>query len=368
MRKVLLILFLFSLANFIHGQIYTNVGVDTSSYQVQSAISFMERYIKDFKQDQKVNFTQYFRKEDCQKYEKPDKIAYSLIGSNPVYTMGKPTLLSAKENCDTVWLKIQFSEVGTNGNIKTYFISNHIIVLNQLSPYFLVNHEINTSSWQELKIRNIVFHYPNYHSFDTSLANKLICQVKELERNWNLSSELIDYYLAKTRREIQEIRGFDFTFYMGGNEVPMGIADVKDNLIFTSGLAEDHFHEVVHIYLNKKHPKSALKEGVAVFLGGSLGHDLKWHLEKLNTFIVNNPEIEINDARSFYYLDDETNPQYAVQGLLCFLAYQRGGIIALKTLMEFVSMESIYSDFFNMDKGRKNEFLREEIEKYVANN
>lgn len=364
MKKVILILFLCCLVNAVNSQIYVNPGVDTSSQQIKRAISFMESYIKDFKQDKKVDFSQYYKEKDYKRYEKPDKVAYSLIGNNPVYIMGTPTLLSAKEKCDTVRLKLQFSDVDTSGNIKTYFISNHIIVLDQTNHYFLVNHEINTSSWMKTKIRNITFQYPNYYSLDTSRANKLIRQVKNLEDNWNLSPEIIDYYFARRRKEIQKIRGFDFNIYMGGNEVPTGLADVKDNLIFTSGLNENHFHEVVHIYLNKEYPESPIKEGIAVFLGGSLGHDLKWHLEKLDTFIANNPEIEINNPQSFHYLDDTTNPQYAIQGLLCHLAYKRGGINELKELMEFNSLEQIYSDYFNIDKGKENEFLRKEIIKY----
>jgi hypothetical protein len=90
-------------------------------------------------------------KQNCNKYETPDKIAYSLLGDNPVYILGKPTLLSAKEKNDTVRLKLQFSKTDTNGNINTYFISNHIITLDRANPYFLVNHYINTLSWEKMR-------------------------------------------------------------------------------------------------------------------------------------------------------------------------------------------------------------------------
>jgi hypothetical protein len=151
---------------------------------------------------------------------------------------------------------------------------------------------------------------------------------------------------------------------MGENEKPTGIADVKDNLIFTSGLNENHFHEAVHIYLNKKYPESPLKEGIAVFLGGSLGHDLKWHVEKLQTFIVNNPKIEINNPQTFHYLDNSTNPQYTIHGLLCHLAYKREGINELQKLMEFNSLEQIYSEYFSINKEEANSFLRKKIKQY----
>lgn len=361
---ILLTLIFFSSVNVSIAQIHVNSGVDTSSQQVQSAISFMESYLKDFKDDKKVDFAEYYSDESLKKYEKPDKIAYSLIGDNPVYIMGQPTLLSTKENNDTIRLKLQFAQCDSSGNISTNFISNHIISINQAKARFLVNLDVNTSSWNETQIRNIRYHYPKYHSFDSSLAYNIIDQVKKLEKDWNLSPEEIDYYFAKTNQEIQKIRGFDFNFYMGGNEVPTGLADVRDNLVFTSGLNEGNFHEIVHIYLNKKYPESPLKEGIAVYYGGSLGYNLKWHLNKLNAFIKENPELEIADPQSFYYLDNETNPQYAIQGLLCHLAYEKGGIEGLKKLMNYKDMEQVYTDYFNVEEENLNEFLKEEINKY----
>jgi len=350
MKKGFFIFYLVLLGSAANGQIHPNPGADTSSHQVKEAIFFMEKYIKDFQEDRAVDFSQYYTDEACEKYNRPDKIAFSLIGDNPVYIMGQPTLLSAGEKGDTVRLKLQFSDSDTTGNINTYFISNHIISFENSEPVFLVNLDINTSPWKKKQIRNITFHYPEYHHFKSNQANKLIKKIDQLENNWDLSPEKIDYYFTKTRKEIQHIRGFDFNFYMGGNEVPTGLADVKDNLVFTSGLDESHFHEIVHIYLNKKYPDSPLKEGIAVYLGGSLGHELKWHLEKLNTFIKNNPETNIHNPRSFYYLDETTNPQYAIQGLLCYLAYQSGGTDELKKLMEYNTMKKIYTDYFNVTK------------------
>ena len=340
------------------------MGVDSSSQQVQSAISFMESYIKDFKDDKKVNFAEYYSDESLKKYEKPDKIAYSLIGDNPVYIMGQPTLLSAKENSDTVRLKLQFAECDSLGNISTYFISNHIISTYQAKAKFLVNLDVNTSSWNKTKIRNIRYHYPDYHSFDSLIAYNTIHRIKKLEKEWNLTPKKIDYYFAKTNQEIQKIRGFDFNFYMGGNEVPTGLADLRDNLIFTSGLNEGNFHEIVHIYLNKEYPDSPLKEGIAVYYGGSLGHNLKWHLNKLKAFIKENPKVKIDDPQSFYYLDSETNPLYAIQGLLCHLAYEKGGIEELKKLMHYKNIDKIYTDYFRVKEEKVNEFLKEEIKKY----
>ena len=68
MKQILLILIFFFSVNTSIGQIHINVGVDTSSQQVQSAISFMESYIKDFKDDKKVDFAEYYSDESLKEY------------------------------------------------------------------------------------------------------------------------------------------------------------------------------------------------------------------------------------------------------------------------------------------------------------
>jgi len=68
MKNLLFTLIFFFSVNIFIGQIHVNPGVDTSSQQVQSAISFMESYIKDFKDDKKVNFAEYYSDESLKEY------------------------------------------------------------------------------------------------------------------------------------------------------------------------------------------------------------------------------------------------------------------------------------------------------------
>jgi len=86
--------------------------------------------------------------------------------------------------------------------------------------------------------------------------------------------------------------------------------------------------------------------------------------ENINAFIKENPEVKIDNSQSFYYLDSQTNPQYAIQGLLCHLAYEKGGVEELKKLMNYKNIERIYTDYFRENEEKVNEFLKEEIKKY----
>ena len=136
----------------------------------------------------------------------------------------------------------------------------------------MIRKSILLSIIQMKVLRNIRYHYPGYHSFDSSLAYNIIDQIKKLEKDWNLN--------------------------------------------------------------------------------------------KLNVFIKENPEVKIDNSQSFYYQDSQTNPQYAIQGLLCHLAYEKGGVEGLKKLMNYKNIEQIYTDFFKVNEEKVNEFLKEEIKKY----
>src|SRR6202000_1377608 len=98
---------------------------------------------------------------------------------------------------------------------------------------------------------------------------------------------------------------------------PSGMSDGVDNIIYCGGWGERYFHEVVHIYLNRLHPASPLNEGLAVMYGGSVGHELSWHIKRLNEYLQAHKEISLEHPEDFYYLDNYTNPYYTIRGMLC---------------------------------------------------
>lgn len=364
MKRLILLALLFGISTMTNAQLHLNAGVDTTSIKSKLAVDFMNNYIKDFKEDRTVNYAEYYSKADCERYVRPDKIAYSLIGDMPVYIMGNSTILSIKEAKEIVELKLLFADVKEDNQINVNFISNHYISVVGEKPKFIIPLELKTQIWQQTQLRNINFHFPPYHQFDEKRANEMIDQIKQLEKEWDLPTETIDYYFANTNKEIQEIKGFDFNFYMGKTEKPSGLADTKDNLIFCSGLGENYFHEVVHIYLNKEYPSSPLKEGIAVFYGGNMGKPLLWHLKQLNEYLQKNPTVNLTNPQEFYYLDEQTNPQYTIQGFICELVFQEKGVEGLKQLMNYTSMAEIYEQEFKVEKGQEDAFVMSQISEY----
>jgi hypothetical protein len=224
------------------------------------------------------------------------------------------------------------------------------------SVYLTLGHFV-----QPNKIDNITFYFPKTHTFNLALANKLFKAIDSLTSQWKLKKIPINYYFADTFEELQHLRGLDYSIGMGNKDKPSGMADKETNTVFAGGLGEYYFHEAVHLYLNPLFPKSPLLEGLAVFYGGSLGQDLKWHLSRLNNYLNQHPEIDLNDFENFWYMDNFTNPTNTIQGLLCFMAYKNGGLEKLKKLMSYDDIYVAIEKEFEIKKEGLNSFFRSQI-------
>ena len=350
-----------------NAQLKVNIGVDTTTEKSHMVIDFLNKYYSDFKEDNKVNYNDYFDESDVKLFNYPDKVAFGLIGNTTNYIMGTPYLLALDIKTDTVKAKVMFASIDSDSNLTTNFIANYYIKINDDKCKFLVTQNIETKHWQKTVIRNVTFHYPPYHKFNRKKAQTLIDSIISLEKNWNLKPIKLDYYFAETNKEIQHIKGFDFNFYMARSEYPSGLSYQKEKSVFCSGYGENYFHEIVHLYLNPIYPNTSLKEGIAVYYGGSLGKSFNEHIIRLNDYIKKHTNLNIADSKEFHYMDEQTNPQYTIQALICYLVYKKKGIEGLKKLLEIKSLNEVYQKEFDVNPNEQNIFLRKQIKQYVAN-
>jgi len=360
-----LVLIIFVTIKSSFGQVGTNIGVDTLDTKISTAIKFYRGYIDQFTKGSKVDYSKYYSAEDCKQFKVPDKMAFSLMGSDPIYKWGKPTILSIKYENEFIHIKTLFGESDSSKNLTVYYICNHFVKFDKaMKPYFINPMSINLKQWQSKTNRNVTYYFPKYHHFNKVKSDSLISKITQLEKDWDLKPINIRYYFTNTNDEMQIFRGFDYNFGMGNTDKPSGLSDATDNLVFSSGWGENYFHEIVHLYLNKLHPNSPLNEGLAVFYGGSLGHNLDWHLHRINQYLKEHPEIDLNNLDKFYYMDNLTNPNSALKGLLCELTFKKKGIVGLKRIMTYTTLDEILSEEFNVKKLDWNKFYRSTLQNY----
>jgi len=195
-------------------------------------------------------------------------------------------------------------------------------------------------------------------------ADSLIRQITALEKHWKLKPIDIRYYMADSWDELQRARGFDFALSMGNPGKPQGISDDIDNQVFCAGLGENYFHEVVHVYLNRLFPKSPLREGLAVFYGGSMGRTLNWQLNRVNDYLEHHPEADLNNFEDFWYSDLYTNPESAIKGMICHIVYEKDGISGLRRLMSYTNLKDIFKLELKVEDGEWDSYLRTNVRAY----
>ncbi|RZK42135.1 MAG: hypothetical protein EOO90_08645 [Pedobacter sp.] len=365
MTKYFLLFFLFIfLKPSVNAQVYINPGVDTTDQNIKGAVEFYSKYMSEFKGRKLPDFTKYWNAEDCSRLKVPDRGVYGLGGDYPIYAMAaSKTITYVKPNTDgTIVLKTIGAIVDSLKNMEVYYISKHFLKKEADNKYHFISLlEHDKTNWKSQKIRNVNYAFKKDYPFNKAKADSLITSIVALEKQWNLQPIEIEYILTNTYDEIQSIKGFDFTLGLGNADKPSGMADINDKIVYCAGHGENYFHEVVHVYLNPKHPKSPLNEGLAVFYGGSMGKPLNWHRERLKTYLNKHPEINLNKLEDFWQMDNYTNPNSTIQGILCHEVYKRKGIDGLKNLMRYESLNEIFEKEFKFELKNLNRDLRELI-------
>lgn len=350
-------------------QIYLNPGVDTSLQQVKTALHFYEDYLADFKGKKLPDMAKYWPAGELKKRSLPDQLIYAIDDSSPLYSGGySVTILYIRPAEKYVHFKTQFSYADSLKHIMTLAITNSYVAFDgKRRPYFINPLTINTAAWRTTRVRNVAFNYPPGHKLDAKRADSLIKEITKLEKEWDLKPLAIRYYMANSYDDLYRLKGFDFAVGMGNKNKPSGKADDKDNQVFCGGLGENYFHEVVHLYLNRLFPNSPLQEGLAVFYGGSMGMPVKWHLKRVNQYLLAHPKIDLTDIDNFWYTDTYTNPGSAIQGMLCAMVYQKDGLAGLKRLMSYTSYADIFEQEFHVGKGQVNAFIRASVRQQAEN-
>ena len=362
MRTVIFLLLLTTWSNVTGQMIAINPGVDSTDTEIKSALLCWSKYVQSRPNKFKIKDSPFWAESEKTKYPNVDQLLNAIDSDAPTYSMGYPTVIYAKPKNGLIEIK---TLIGWPDSLRTIYLSCiiSVFVKKEKEEYKLYNSlTINTQTWDSQINGSVTFHYPPKHKFNRLKADSLLQSILELTNKWSLQPIPIDYYYADTFEEIQHLRGLDYWVGMGNKDKPSGMADLDTKMVFCGGLGENYFHEVVHIYLNPLFPKSPLLEGLAVFYGGSMGKKLEWHITRLNSYLKQHPEIDLTHFESFWHMDNYTNPTSTIKGLICDLAFEKGGLVKLKYLLSHDDINMAIVKEFNIQKEEIGKFLRDQIE------
>ncbi len=190
-------------------------------------------------------------------------------------------------------LKTSLTSIGTAGEIVLEAIIS-VFAKKVDDKYVLVSSsQYKKMIWQKEQVGSITYYVHPNHKFDTQQAEKMSAFNEKMAQLFDIPAISFDYFVSNYSREIVRLWGYEYMakIYIPGQTG--GLADISNGLVYAGNNSEYYPHELVHLYTNALYPDGFhfwLNEGFATYMGGSGGHDLDWHIQKLKEYLTENTD------------------------------------------------------------------------------
>lgn len=226
--------------------------------------------------------------------------------------------------------------------------------------------------WEKRQVGNITYYIDPKHTFDDMQASKMNEFSQRIARAYELEPLAFDYFVSNHSRDIADLMGFEFMDTKYKPDQSGGMAETRSNTIYAGNNSEYYPHEVVHLYNHAKYPRQYhtwIDEGIATFYGGSGGYSLDWHLQKLQLFLSEEPDYELNDLDNLYADipngEHMTDFRYVIGGLLARLIYEKYGMQGLFDALQVGVTDDDYFQLLNdkliVDRADFGDFVKEKV-------
>jgi hypothetical protein len=189
-----------------------------------------------------------------------------------------------------------------------------------------------TRDWERRTVGPITYVIEPGYPFDAARAARAVSFADSVAAAFDVPGlRDVTYYVTSSPDQVHRLMGVDWTF--GG--LGYGYASPWNRLIFTGdpALGEAYGHELVHVVLGPLFADGRtpplVGEGIATWLGGSLGRDFGTLMADYAAFLRAHPAITPDSLLSAD-TDLGTRPGAAA---LTLLVWERGGIPAVKDLI-----------------------------------
>ena len=343
-------------------------SIDTSNSDIKSIVELWKKYLirKDYGCIYKIDTAGYcfWNEEEKQLYNDPD-----LILSDDSYLFNSQFNILKIEPIEQGFFKIMnikgFVDDSTC-KFKTqaifYVLAKKVNDKFKLFNYFYLDKE----KLLQTKIRNVCYYYPVDYKFDKQNALKFVNFEDSLSTLFNLPvpKELI-YLVDRNTDSLIHHLGYNY-FGQTGTGKKYGKFIYRENMILSS-TDENHRHEMVHYFTKIKNPDviGFFDEGLATYFGGNLGNPLQWHLNYLNEYIKDKPDLDLTDNNKFIYINARINPQYVLGAIIMKYTIDKYGFQKVLALLQYSQKQNKYSDVIEKELGIKKSELNTFFRNYL---
>lgn len=344
-----------------NAQTYTaNFNIDTDNKDVRNIVEVWQSYLK-------TNSKEYWNTVETQNLKNFNILNIEGV-INPSlmnWNFSNHILSINPVSEDTFIIKSIFE-----GENKSVFAIANVLAKKENGSYKLSNYLFDyTKNWKSHSTENIIYFYrPDYtlNLEEVSQAEKFY---SDLCKTFNLKPEKLTHFIARDCDHIYDILGYEYIFSKGTAK-ECGYFETDNNFIFgTEQVGASHFHEITH-FINKFYPNahSLLLTGISAYLSGEKAHfgkSLAYHTKRVNLHLEKNKEISLARPFDFYKLDENTNPQYVIGGLLCDLIIERKGKNGLIEAFTETKTDDELIQFLKTKVLKKNEVLDDLLRKRI---
>lgn len=373
--KLLYFTFLFILTisfNTTAQEISVNIGLDTLNLERNIIVKLWSNYLKS--NPDEINNNPYWLENDKIKYKSYDLLkSEGFLSPSLYYFQLKNKILSISNEEDYYIIKSAFYSSET---FDIYAITN-VVATKVNDKFYLTNYQPKLiKDWKTKTIGNITYLYFPEYNFDEKKAEQANAYLNKMCSIFELNPKKINYFICRDCEDIFRVKGFDYVLSMG-NQKECGFFDAYNNIVYATALAgENHQHEITH-FINNYFPNAneLLLTGLSAYWGENNSHNgkpLLYSIKRVNEYLKNHPEIDLNKPNEFWKLDEETNPQYVIGALICDLAIEKDGIKMLKNILNKSKTDEELLNFIEKElkikKGGLNNYLRKKIERISNEN
>ena len=240
--------------------------------------------------------------------------------------------------------------------------------------YKLVNSlTYNKLVLESKSIGDITYYIHPRHNFQSSDAKKMDTYNTKLAAIYEMDPLKVKYFVCNNTRDLSHLMGMDFMEYSYKPVQTGGMAETTNNTILAGNNSSYYPHELVHLYTYNRFGYNAhswFDEGIAAYYGGSSGYTLEWHLDKLKSFLAQEPDYDISDLTALQvdipngeYMTDF---RYAIGGLICKLIIEKHGQKAIWEALQSGRSEEAYFSFLKQKLGVDREDFGDFVKSTVA--
>lgn len=349
------------LSNFVSAQQYTvNFNVDVNNKSINEITDVWHNYLRS-------NSKEYWKHDEVK-----DLSNFNIQNMPGILN---PSLLNWKLNNRILSVinisnnKYILKSAFFNNDLEIFALTN--VVVEKVNSEFKLSNYIYhyTKDWDVKQKGNIKYIYnPSFKIANSEIKSaesfyKKLCEV------FNVNAQQITYFIAEDCDDIYTMLGYDF-FISKGVGTECGYFESQNNFILaTNKGGANHYHELTH-FINKFYPNAndLLLTGISAYISKDKAHfgkPLEHHTKRIDNYLKANPEIDLSNPFDFYFMDEETNPQYVIGALLCDLIIERKGKGGLLEAFKNYSTNEQLLNHLNKDILFENESLNDVLKERI---